>query len=162
MTKSDVAITTAKIGAFQAIAVALITGLLTSLTTLYATGAFEKGQGTGAPTVSVPAQSFIQGPLKETSVQSLPKMAFSARPTGLPLKECLQKARKVLINAGFSNINAADFYVTGLEDNSFGAIWCHTDARQLIFLSAAKEFPAAQDTEELLVNSSKRIFAGSF
>jgi hypothetical protein len=145
MSTNDVAITTARITAFQAIAVALITGILTMMTTLLATGnLFGRHEGTAAASGPHPMSA---------SVLDAPQILFNAQPAEMSLNECVGKASSALTRAGFTGVETARYFVRGYRGDTMGTIWCHTDARQLIFIAAGKDASSAEDTRSILVRS---------
>jgi hypothetical protein len=145
MNTNDVAIATARITAFQAITVALITGILTMITTLLATGnLFGRHEGTAAASRPHPTSA---------SVLDAPQILFSAQPTEMSLNECVEKARSAMTRADFTGIEAARYSVFGYRGDTMGTIWCHTDARQLIFIAAGKDASSAEDTRSILARS---------
>lgn len=146
MRKTDPAIETARITARQAIAVALITGIVSIVTTLIATGNLitQKIEGTASDSGSRTSNA---------PVLDAPHIFFSARSIEFPLSTCMEKARGALDRGEFTGIDSARYFSWGYRGENVGGIWCHTDVGQMIFLAAGKEQAAVEGTKTVLERS---------
>ena len=144
MKKKDTAIRTARISAYQAIAVALIGVIPGILGTLYATGNLSpaRHQGTTASvTQTVPA------------VLEAPHLHFLPKKIDLSLEKCKEKAVKAVDEAKLTGQVAKEHIVWGYWREMTGVIWCNTDDRVVIFLAAGKHYDNAIQMVDALAKS---------
>lgn len=149
MTKDgEAAVQAARISARQAVLVALITGIVSILTTLIATGVLTPGTSLQETSASEGAGT------SEHAVLEAPILHFSSVPTDAPLEACMQKANRAL-DKGLElvGIRAQRYYTWGYQQDTIGLIWCHTDEELVIFLSSGTDDPAAAQMAEALRRS---------
>jgi hypothetical protein len=139
----DSSVATARINAWQAIVVALITGAVSIVTTLAATGQFgarggqTEGGGTGASET---------GP----ALLDAPVINFQAQRADVSLDECRARAGAALKTADLTGTQVRDFWAFGYQGGYTGIVWCHTDVNQVIFLTAGREEGPGQQLLRLL------------
>jgi hypothetical protein len=144
MSKRDAELESARISARQAIIVAAITGVVSIVTTLIATGSIGRGDGgasgSGSSATSAP-------------VLNAPNLFFVAKSIDASLTECMDKARDALGRGKFTGISSTEYFSWGYREDVIGGIWCHTDVRQVIFLSAGKDQAAVEEARSILDRS---------
>ena len=137
-------IATARINAWQAIVVALITGVVTIVTTLIATGNLLSQKENTAAGV---------GPLQESpGLLNAPVIRFRGREMDFSLEKCMQRARTALVDdeTGFTGPDVREYTILGFRGDTAGAIWCHTDVRQVLFIAAGRDIKLVEETLTLL------------
>jgi hypothetical protein len=143
MRKDDPAITTARINARQTIIVAAITGVVSIITTLGATGELF-------PRRSVTSSSESAGPPPSPAVLEAPSFAFLARDIGGSLDACRSKAEAAFAEAGFDGSRFRGHFGWGYRGTATGVVWCHADVGQVIFIASGKDGAAVDQTLALL------------
>ena len=144
MKKNDTAIRTARITAFQAIAVAVITAVPAILGTLFVATdrlSSKRAQGTAVAAQSVPA------------VLDAPHLYFRSDKSDLSLESCREKADKAVSKAELTGKQDGAFIAWGYWHDTTGVIWCNTDYRVITFLAAGKNYDAAIQTVDALRKS---------
>ena len=147
MANEEDRIQTARINARQAIIVAAITGIVSIITTLIATGNLlpdrTRGKTLAGGGASVPGMAVL----------AAPHLYFSSRQIDPSLERCMQKARDSLERAGLSGQESRQYFSWGYANETTGLIWCHTDEGVVIFLAAGRDEGAASRTAEALRRS---------
>jgi hypothetical protein len=86
----------------------------------------------------------------DRSVLNAPQIYVSARTIEASLDECAEKAGRALAAAKLTGIQSRHVLQWGYHEDAIGLIWCHTDARQVIFIGAAQDDANAASTKTLL------------
>jgi hypothetical protein len=124
---------------------ALITGLLTLVGVLVSSGVlFPRHEGTAKVTGTGVA---------DPPVVNAPQVYVSARTIDGSLDECVQQAGHALATAQLTGIRSERPLQWGYHEDAIGLIWCHTDARQVIFIGAGPNDANAVKTRTLLERS---------
>ncbi len=136
-----------RINSRQTIIVAVVTGLVSIVTTLIATGNLPGGQAANhtAGDVGESASNF--------AVLNAPELHFSTIPIDLSLDECMIKADDDLKELELTGTEEGRYIRWGYDNDTTGLIWCHTDEALAIFLAAGTNATATSDLAEALRKS---------
>ena len=87
------------------------------------------------------------------AVLDAPYLYFAATPIDYLLPECMKKASDALKNAGFSEPEKGNYIAWGYQRGTTGLVWCHTDAKLVIFIGAGRDDQQASNLKEALRRS---------
>lgn len=147
MSKLDPTVETARISARQAIVVASITGIVSIVGTLVGTGNLTPRRSEGT------ASSSVTSATSRAPVLDAPQLSFVAKDTSSTLDECMEKARGALGRGQLTGVESGQHYAWGYRGETIGYVWCHTDARQVIFMAAGKNPATSEETRVILERS---------
>jgi hypothetical protein len=143
MKRDDPTVATARITARQTIIVAAITGVVSIVTTLGATGELFPRRSATSSSGSAAAES-------RPAVLEAPAFGFRGRRMGSSLEDCRRKAEEAFAEARFDGAQFLGHFGWGYRGTNTGVVWCHFDVDQVIFIAAGKEIAGVEETLELL------------
>ena len=124
---------------------ALITAVLCLVGVLVSSGVlFPRHEGTAKVSAAKPS---------DHPVLNAPQMYVSAKTIDASLDECAEKAGRALAAAYLKGIQSRRILNWGYRHDAIGVIWCHTDARQVIFIGAGQDDANVMTTRTLLERS---------
>jgi hypothetical protein len=65
----------------------------------------------------------------------------------------MNRAKRALDHGDFRGARSTQYLWWGYRDRYVGAFWCHTDAKQVIFLAAGPDSAGAEQTRTILERS---------